>query len=747
MTFYAKPDQTYREHLEAVYSAWKETINAKRPLLERVAKKYNFSVKRFIKGSLLTIAFHDIGKMIEPFQKMMEAIREQNSFDKKINYRHELVSFIYTAKYWQAIKDDDYFSCIPFEAIAVVGHHKTLNSDLTSFNRESMMASPPKVIPDGINQAILIAEELFKREGLTLPSVKHDSKYEDPYKSLTSLISSGLLSKGIEKDGTEKCRVIYSLLKGILHYADWHGSGKASVLYSIDKDADTIIDTLINRCRVKGITYEGLRPFQKTCSNNSGHLITLAPTGSGKTEASILWALKNVNEMERAKIIYLLPTMVTANSIWKRMVAFFGEENVGLTHSTANLFLRNDSVEDEEDKWENRQGILFSQSFIKPITVGTIDQLLTTGFNSGKWALKEANASNSVIIMDEIHAYDGWTLGLIISTIRYFSSLGTRFMVMSATMPTFLQQLFSDELPNNSIVKEETLLNAKRSKYFIQDDFIENAPESIERALLDGKKVLVVVNTVSLCQNLSQKLSSLNPICYHSQFTLKDRKIIEEKISNARFVIATQVVEVSLDIDLDWLFTECAPPDAIAQRAGRVNRYRDPQRDSQVHIFKASEKGEKIYNPINDSKLLHRSFEAFKEAPEEISEKDLIELVEKVYKDYRIEDSESFKDSVQQYGLSQGNRNMIFDSRLKEDKQEVTRQTKYEKVSVIPKCFKETVMKLKPAERRWYEIKLPIWYVLKNKEEVKGIIFCDVNYDSNIGATLIENDQSSSMII
>ncbi|MCL0038248.1 CRISPR-associated helicase Cas3' [Thermodesulfovibrionales bacterium] len=750
MTFYAKPDQTYREHLEAVYSAWKETVDAKRPLIERVAKKYNFPVERFLIGSLSTIAFHDIGKMIEPFQRMMLAIRQDKSFNRKTNYRHELVSFIYIAKYWQIINRDNYLSCIPLEALAVVGHHKTLNSDLTSFNRESIV-SLPKVLPDGIMEAILIAEELFKKEGLTLPTVRDSSKYEDPYKSLSGLVSSGLLSKGIVKDGTEKIRVLYFLLKGILHYADWYGSGKTSVQYSARKDAATIIDELANRCDTKGIEYKGLRPFQETCNNYSGHLIAVAPTGSGKTEASILWALKNAKEMGGAKIIYLLPTMVTANSIWKRMVDFFGEGNVGLTHSTANLFLQNDSTKDEEDIWENRRDILFNQSFIKPITVGTVDQLLTVGFNSGKWVLKEVNASNSVIIMDEIHAYDGWTLGLIISAIRHFSSLGARFMLMSATLPSSLRQLFSKELFINTVIKEETLLSAKKSTYFIEDGLMENALENIEQAVLNGKRVLVVANTVKLCQSLAQKLSRLKPICYHSQFILKDRKTIEEKINaaknDAKFVIATQVVEVSLDIDYDWLFTECAPPDAIVQRAGRVNRYRDSQKDSRVYIFKASEKSEKIYSPINDSNLLSRSFEAFKEAPEKISEEGLIELVEKVYKDYRIEDSESFNDALQQYRLSQSNRNMIFDSRLKEDKQEDTRQTKYETVSVIPKCFKEDVLGLKPADRRWYEIKIPLWYVRKNKEEVKGITFCDVDYDSNIGAIFTKDAQVSSMII
>jgi len=745
MTFYAKPDQTYREHIEAVYLAWKETVYAKMPFIERMANRYSFSVERFLKGSLLTITLHDVGKMIEPFQKMMMAVKQNKPFDKKTNYRHELISFMYSAKYWHVINNENYLTCIPLEALAIVGHHRTLNSDLTSFDRECLMP-PPKVLSDGIDEAISIAKELFQKEGLTLPIINNRSKYGSPYNSLSQLIW-GVLNKGIERDGAEKTRAIYFLLKGILHYADWHGSGKSPVLYNVTQAPETVIEELANRCRLKRIEYKGLRPFQEACSKYSGHLIVMAPTGSGKTEASILWALRNAREMGGAKIIYLLPTMVTANSIWERMVDLFGEESVGLTHSTADLFLQDDSEEGEQDIWENRRDVLFNQAFIKPITIGTVDQLLTAGFNSGKWVLKEVNASNAAIIIDEIHAYDGWTLGLIISAIRHFSFLGARFMLMSATLPTILQKLLQSELQIDAIIKEETLLNARRSRYFVSDAFIEDALEGIEKAVLEGRRVLVVVNTVALCQALSQRMSKLNPICYHSQFILKDRKVIEEKLNDAHFVIATQVVEVSLDLDFDWLFTECAPPDAIAQRAGRVNRYRNPQKDSRVYIFQASEKAGKIYNPMTDPSLLLRSFEAFKEAPENINEKDLVKLVNKVYKDYIIEESEPFRDAIQQYRLSQKNRNMIFDSRLKEDKQEVTRQAKYETVSVIPKCFKDEVVLLKPSERRWFEVKLPLWYVLRNREEIKGITFCDIDYDLKLGATFRKGELLPSMII
>jgi len=89
---------------------------------------------------------------------------------------------------------------------------------------------------------------------------------------------------------------------------------------------------------------------------------------------------------------------------------------------------------------------------------------------------------------------------------------------------------------------------------------------------------------------------------------------------------------------------------------------------------------------------------------------------------------------------------MIFDSRLREDKQETSRQTKYETLSVIPLYFKDEVLNLRPLERRWYEVKLPLWYVYRNREEINGITFCDVEYDSNIGAIFKKGEQVSSMI-
>jgi CRISPR-associated endonuclease/helicase Cas3 len=735
--YYAKPDQTYQEHFNYVLSAWKEVRIAKQNLVERLARKYDFQPERFWQSSLLSVVFHDFGKMTANFQGMMDAIRNGRRFDFQKNYRHELASFLFVIVSGKILATDyGVLSAAPIEALSVAGHHKPLNPALSSFDREGL-APVPRFAQEGIEQAFDLAKQAFKQYKWKPPEIPSGLEKQDPYKFLAQIIGvNGCFEQLLQRDDLERVRTLYFLLKGILHYADWHGSGMAQVNYSVFKSPAMLIEELENRCKNKQIEYKGLRPFQKKMSVHSGNLIAIAPTGSGKTEGSLLWALKNSRELSGAKIIYLLPTMATANSIWKRFASFFGENNVGLTHSSANLFFDGKDGKAEESQWENRRDVLFDKTFITPVTVGTVDQLLTAGFNSGWWVLKEINAANAVIVLDEIHAYDGWTLGLIISAIRHFSNLGARFLVMSATMPTDLVHLFQQELPEAPVIKENKLLTAKRSTYFVENQCIDEAVDAIASAVNDGKRVLVVVNTVDQCQYLAKKLKTLAPICYHSRFIFKDRKQIEKKIDTANFVIATQVVEVSLDIDFDWLFTECAPPDAIAQRAGRINRYRDSKRDSRVYIFQASEKSESLYNPINSPDILKRTFNAFKEAPSEIAEQDLVDIVDLVYRDISIDDSEHFKMALEQYKLSQKARMGIFDSRFGEDKQEVTRQPKYETVSVIPLCFLEKVLNSAPKERRRYELKVPLWYAMAHKQYQGEILFCDMIYDDNLGGIL-----------
>jgi CRISPR-associated endonuclease/helicase Cas3 len=740
-TFWAKPDQTYEEHINAAYRAWKSTVSAKKNLINRLGKQYGFSEERFLKSSLLTVVLHDIGKNIEPFQNMMKAIQQGRRFDYRENYRHELESFCFVmrgAVALSALEGGLLPGKLPLEALAVLGHHKRIDPSLDSFHREGV-STKPSICEEGMISALALAKQIFENEGYNFPEVPvHEY---NPYKEVSGLIGyEGVFARLFESEqNPDADRTIYSLLKAILHYSDWLGSTDRDIPYSVELNGEDLFREIEQRCIDKEIAFTRLRPFQQEGANAKGHIIAIAPTGSGKTEAALFWALNNIGEMKEAKLIYLLPTMVTANSIFLRLEDYFGKGNVGLSHSTATFMRENE----EEDP--NGRTVLFDKSFIKPATVATVDQLLAAGFNTGKWTLIEANTANSVVIIDEIHSYDPWTLGLIVESLKHFSKLGTRFMLMSATLPQYLLDLFSKTLPGVKIIRDETLLAQCRNRYRICDKSIDDAIPDIERSVNGGKKTLVVVNNVAKCQELYQALSHLQPLCYHSKFTFDDRRQKEAKIDEAQLLIATQVVEVSLDIDFDIMFTECAPPDAIVQRAGRVNRRRT-KTDSWIYIFPASKISEKIYDP-DASGLLSHSFEIFRNSYPELTESDLISIVEKVYSGTEIEKSKNFIDSSKRYSEVQNTLMGIFDNPNKfEDK---TRKEEYLQVPVIPIKFKGLVTgaHFPPSHRCLYEVKMPYWYVRKHKEVVDDMTFCEMNYDSDIGATFAVDVEVSSMII
>ena len=232
--------------------------------------------------------------------------------------------------------------------------------------------------------------------------------------------------------------------------------------------------------------------------------------------------------MKNAKLIYLLPTMATANSIWIRFSELFGSENVGLAHSSAQLFFKHKEEEilDYQNGETEERNILFDRTFIRPVTVGTVDQILNMGYNSRHWTVKEINAMNAVIIMDEIHAYDGWTLGLIIKTIEHLSRYGARFLLISATMPQYMINLFKRHLPHVKLIQDAELLDAKRSRYFVDDRNIQNAKEDIVSAVEAGYRVLVVVNTVELCQQMARDMSDYNPyVIIQDSFIKTEREL------------------------------------------------------------------------------------------------------------------------------------------------------------------------------------------------------------------------------
>ena len=178
--------------------------------------------------------------------------------------------------------------------------------------------------------------------------------------------------------------------------------------------------------------------------------------------------------------------------------------------------------------------------------------------------------------------YDAYTFGLLLKVIECITPYNTQFAVMSASLPEVLKQELEKVLPDYELIKEQKFDGKQRHIVEVRDCFIEQCVSDIVEDYHLNRKVLVVCNTIAKAREifdlLDEKIPLENRMLYHSQFILQDKKNKEDLLENLkskdnRFVaVCTQIVEVSLDIDFDVLYTENAPIDAIIQRLGRVNR-------------------------------------------------------------------------------------------------------------------------------------------------------------------------------
>ncbi len=591
MELLAKPDKSLIDHLLEVYKLGRE-----------IARQLHLR-DELTQRALLACLLHDIGKATESFQKH---VRGQN----KRAYPHALVSFPFIL-----VAEHLLWGRPLTASAAVVSHH----SPLTPLLYEGW--NPPKLLPelpDVLRKTFAQAEEF---------SLDVESLYS---KALALNNPSGVLHGSHKKLLMEFQNIPtndFAAVKTVLHLADWlASSGKATSSMLFLKRGKESISNFI---ALKGFT---LRKFQETASNleNSENLRLRAPTGSGKTEALLLWA------GNAQRIIYLLPTQATANAMWKRLSKIYGEENVGISHGRAKyvLFKEWEQKEHEEDE-PPLDYRLFASVFAKPVIVATLDQYLIGHMNGRHWEERQTLSKNSAVIIDEIHSYEPFTLGILKYVLENEKPL--KLALASATLPDVLLNLFGDQ---NLVEADETFWKRQRYNLKFTEYPIESGIEKAIEVAKKGGKVLIITNTVQKAQDIFEKLHDKWPqtILLHSRFIYLERLKREEQAMQAdpgTILISTQIVEVSLDISYDILLTELAPVDALIQRMGRVNRKGDkPPVD--VIIFKElDESSIKVYG----KDILDVSNEIIKELPETPSDGHLVKATNELYNEIASKDS------------------------------------------------------------------------------------------------------------
>lgn len=368
---------------------------------------------------------------------------------------------------------------------------------------------------------------------------------------------------------------------------------------------------------------------QQSADAHSTSCLLIAPTGSGKTEAALYWALGEGNQ-SIPRIFYALPFQASMNAMFDRLrqpEKGFGEQAVGLQHGRALqvLYLRllesehglNSRTAAEKERWERNINSLHA----RPLKVFSPYQMLKALFQIKGFEAILSDYAQARFIFDEIHAYEPKRLALIICLINYLSKhFAATFFVMSATFPTIIRQHLAKALGQHQVIQASASLFQAFARHRLQllDGELISA-SSIKQIINDfkaGKQVLVCANTVRRAQTILALLrdagvAESDLLLIHSRFTMKDRSALEQRViqrcqlglaqPEPFILIATQVIEVSLNIDLDALYSDPAPLEALLQRFGRVNRSRK-KGIVPVHVFREPRDGQGVYGRNKDPK-------------------------------------------------------------------------------------------------------------------------------------------------
>ena len=430
-------------------------------------------------------------------------------------------------------------------------------------------------------------------------------------------------------------------------------------------------------------------------SDDPGILILEAPMGIGKSEAALASAELLASKANKNGLFFGLPTQSTANGLFPRIMQWAENQSkefyhsIQLRHGSSALNKVFVNIHKGIPEEETDSGLIVHSWFceskracLDEFVVATVDQMLMSALKRRHVMLLHLGLSQKVVVIDEVHAYDAYMNQYLERALQWLGAYHTPVILLSATLPSkrrmSLIRAYLQQSSSNSAFEENEAYplltwtdgNEIRQKALAyvgihrtvgvrkccSDDLITIVKEAVQ----SGGCVGIIVNTVSRAQRISDMVRreiTDNALLYHAQYIMPDRNIKENEllerigknscagIRRGFVVIGTQVLEQSLDIDVDVLITDICPMDLLLQRIGRLHRHERDHRPDKLKEAVCYVVRDEYDNNNTGTKQIYGEWllkETLELLPKTITlPDDISPLVQKVYRAF--DDSEEYR--------------------------------------------------------------------------------------------------------
>lgn len=588
---------------------------------KKVAEALGFDPFIAKNGAIL----HDIGKASPLFQKRLSSNYKKN--ENNSVYRHELASLFFLSLFDEAIH--------PQLIEMVVSHHKSVKNDSREkgiLDLEDIMEDVFAIHADQWEDWSVEALQILEALGIKTHFISRNEAEENYYNAVR-YVKNNIANQG------------YSEWKGLLMAGDYFASAM------LDKT-----EIQLNRVfKVPDLSFYKNRQNEMyplslvNADSAKKHTIVVASTGAGKTDF-LLRRCKN-------RVFYTLPFQASINAMFNRVENDLKKSNpyidIRLLHSASRVTVKNRSTEEK-----SLQGLVGSA-----IKILTPHQMASILFGTRAFEASILDLQGNDVILDEIHTYTNISQAIVIKLVEVLNRLNCRLHIGTATMPTDLYQkivnilgkenVYEVSLPEKELNKFDRHTVHKLSQW-------EEADKIVENAIKTDQKILIVCNRVESAQNRYKYLEEQYPdvpiLLIHSRFKRGDRNQKEKQLlgldekgspthefntsSKACIVVATQVVEVSLDISFDLMITETAPLDSLIQRFGRINRKRSKEKRKLKPVYVIQPPGNDKEAKPYDLDVLRSSFNVLPDG-EVLHEQELQDKIDEVFPEIDVMDIET----------------------------------------------------------------------------------------------------------